>query len=197
MPNMFVSKNGMNIIGQGGKIMLAAFPFIIAAVAIHISASQVASLPAAMDFVKPVGYILLFPGVALWITAVVQLLIEFPKGKLITTGAYGVCRNPIYSSFIVFILPGISILTFTWVYLVAAAILLVSVLVFIGKEENQLTSVFGEEYTNYKSRVDRVLPFVKPLLREQVRAIGDSRGRDRNLSRSATTDSNDSSRRFQ
>jgi len=164
MPKIFKSMNGMNIIGQGGKIMLSAFPFLIGAVAIHISAPQLASLPAALDFVKPVGYILMLPGTVLWLTAVVQLLIEFPKGKLITTGAYGVCRNPIYSSFILFILPGISILTFTWVYFAAAAFLFVAVLIFIGKEERQLESVFGEAYANYRSRVDRILPFVRPLM---------------------------------
>ncbi len=164
MSNIFISKNGMNIIGQGGKIMLSSFPFVIVAVVIHTSAPQLASLPEALVFIKPVGYILLVPGIAFWLTAVAQLLIEFPRGRLITTGAYGVCRNPIYSSFILFILPAISILTFTWVYLVAAAFLLASVLVFIGKEEHELTRVFGEEYTNYKSRVDRVVPFVKPFV---------------------------------
>jgi protein-S-isoprenylcysteine O-methyltransferase Ste14 len=161
---IFISKNGMNIIGQGGKIMLSTLPFVVVAIAIHTSAPQVASLPAALDFIRPVGYILMLPGIALWLTAVVQLVTEFPKGKLITTGAYGVCRNPIYSSFILFVLPGISILTFTWVYFLAAVFLLVSVLVFIGQEEHELTRVFGEEYANYKSRVDRVVPFVKPFL---------------------------------
>lgn len=164
MSNIFMSQNGMNIIGQGGKIMLSACPFIIVAVVIHTSAPQVASLPPALDFIKPVGYIIILPGITLWLTGVVQLLIWFPRGKLITTGAYGVSRNPIYSSFILFILPGISLLTLTWVYLVAAASLLVSVLVFIRKEERQLESVFGGEYTNYKSRVDRVVLFVRPLM---------------------------------
>jgi protein-S-isoprenylcysteine O-methyltransferase Ste14 len=161
---IFTSRSGMNIIGQGGKIMFSVLPSTIAAVLLHRSAPELASLPASLDFIKPVGYILLVPGIALWLTGVAQLLIQFPKGKLITTGAYGVCRNPIYSSFILFVLPAVSILTFTWVYIVVAVCMLASVLVFIGKEEQDLTRVFGEEYTNYKSRVDRVIPFVKPLL---------------------------------
>lgn len=76
--------------------MLSVIPIVIAAVVLHTSAPEPATLPASLEFIKPVGYIVLVPGVALWLTGVTQLLIQFPKGKLITTGVYGVCRNPIY-----------------------------------------------------------------------------------------------------
>jgi protein-S-isoprenylcysteine O-methyltransferase Ste14 len=95
---------------------------------------------------------------------VIQLLTGFPKGKLITTGAYGLCRNPIYSSFILFVLPAISLLTLTWVYAAVSLFMLLWVILFIGKEEKQLAAAFGKEYDDYKSRVDRVIPFVRPFL---------------------------------
>lgn len=44
----------------------------------------------------PLGVALVLTGLVLWLTALVQLLIGFPRGKLVTSGAYGVCRNPIY-----------------------------------------------------------------------------------------------------
>ena len=90
------------------------------------------------------------------------MLSGFPKGKLVTTGAYGVVRNPIYSSVAVFILPAVTLITLTWVYLVASAFLIAGVLIFIGKEEKKLTEVFGKQYTDYTSKVDRLIPFKKP-----------------------------------
>jgi len=154
----------MNIIGQGGKIMLATLPFAFAAVVIHFYAPQLAALPAGIGFIQPFGYVLLVPGIVFWLTAVIQLLTGFPKGKLITTGAYGLCSNPIYSSFILFVLPAISLLTLTWVYAAVSLSMLLWVILFIGKEEKQLAAVFGKEYDDYKSRVDRVIPFVRPFL---------------------------------
>ena len=69
---------------------------------------------------QPVGYILIIPGLILWGAAVIQLLTGFSKGKLVTTGAYGVVRNPIYSSVTFFVLPAVALMTLTWVYFVPA-----------------------------------------------------------------------------
>jgi protein-S-isoprenylcysteine O-methyltransferase Ste14 len=106
--------------------------------------------------------LLLFLGLLLWASAVTQLLTAFSKGMLVTTRAYGVVRNPIYSSVTFLILPGVAVLTLTWVYVVAAVFLYVGVMIFIGKEEQQLGATFGRAYEDYKARVDRMIPFKKP-----------------------------------
>ncbi|MFW9994388.1 MAG: methyltransferase family protein [Candidatus Odinarchaeota archaeon] len=85
-------------------------------------------------------------------------MIGFPKGKLVTTGAYGVVRNPIYSSATFFIFPAVALLTLTWVYFIASIFLYIGVTIFIGKEEELLTQVFGKEYENYKAKVNRLFP---------------------------------------
>jgi protein-S-isoprenylcysteine O-methyltransferase Ste14 len=105
---------------------------------------------------------LLLPGLILWGTAVIQLMIGFSNGKLVTSGAYGVVRNPIYSSATFFILPAVALITLTWVYFVASVFLYAGVMIFIGKEERQLTQVFGKDYKDYLTRVDRMIPFKKP-----------------------------------
>jgi protein-S-isoprenylcysteine O-methyltransferase Ste14 len=162
MVNLFKAPNGMNIIGQGGKIILSTIPFAIAAVLIHLYLPQAVSLPSVLSIIHPAGYVLLILGFGLWLCGVIQLITLFPKGKLITNGAYGVCRNPIYSSMILFVLPAISLLTLTWIYLALALILYFWVVFFIREEEIRLQKVFGEEYSNYKANVSRVIPFVKP-----------------------------------
>jgi protein-S-isoprenylcysteine O-methyltransferase Ste14 len=167
MLRLFKANNGMNIVGQGGKIILFTIPAAVIAILIHHFRPRVAALPSEWTIVRPVGNVLLFFGILLWMTGVIQLLIGFPKGKLITTGAYGVCRNPIYSSFIFFVLPAISVLTLTWVYLPVAIFLYVGVMIFIGKEENRLMQVFGKDYSDYQAKVGRIIPFVKPHLKSK------------------------------
>jgi protein-S-isoprenylcysteine O-methyltransferase Ste14 len=162
MVNLLKADNGMNIVGQGAKIMLFALPAAIAAVALHFYAPAVARLPVPSAILIPAGTVFLILGIALWLPAVVQLLIGFPRGKLVRTGAYGVCRNPIYSSFALFILPGISFVTGTWGYLIVSVFLIIGVNIFIRKEEEKLRQVFGDEYVNYLATVSRVVPFIKP-----------------------------------
>ncbi len=165
MLNVIKNQNGMNIVGQGGKIILFMLPSLIAAIWVHVNLPQIAALPASISFIQPLGYVVLALGIILWGTAIIQLLTGFPKGKLVTTGAYGVVRNPIYSSATFFLLPAVALLTLTWVYFVPAIFLYVGVMIFIGVEEKQLTQVFGQEYEEYLARVDRLIPFKKPSRR--------------------------------
>ena len=162
MMNIFKKQNGMNIVGQGGKIILFMLPSLIAAILVHRYLPRIAALPQSIEFIKPVGYFLLLPGLILWGTAVVQLMMGFSKGKLVTTGAYGVVRNPIYSSATFSILPAVALLTLTWAYFVVSVFLYVGVMIFIGTEEKQLTKAFGREYEEYMTKVDRLIPFRKP-----------------------------------
>lgn len=162
MINILQKQHGMNIVGQGGKIILFMLPSLITAILVHAYLPQVAALPKSVSFIRPVGYLLLLPGLILWGTAVIQLLVGFSHGKLVTSGAYGVVRNPIYSSATFFLLPAVTLLTLTWVYLVASVFLFVGVMLFIGTEEKQLTQAFGRQYKDYMARVDRLIPLKKP-----------------------------------
>jgi len=164
MMNIFKKQNGLNIVGQGGKIILFMLPSLIAAILVHRYLPHIAALPQSIDLIKPVGYLLLISGLILWGAAVIQLMIGFSKGKLVTTGAYGVVRNPIYSSVTFFILPAVALMTLTWIYFVVSVFLYVGVTIFIGTEEKQLTKAFGKEYADYMARVDRLIPFRKPSL---------------------------------
>jgi len=162
MINILKKQHGMNIIGQGGKIILFMLPSLIAAILFHMYFPKNAALPESISFIQPVGYLLLLPGLMLWGAAVIQLLTGFPKGKLVTSGAYCIVRNPIYSSVIFFILPGLALITSTWVYFVPSVFLYAGVMFFIEKEEQELTEAFGKEYQDYLARVDRLVPFKKP-----------------------------------
>jgi len=162
MINIFRKQNGMNIVGQGGKIILFMLPSLIAAIWVHKYLPGVAALPESIRFIRPLGYLLLLPGLILWGSAVIQLLMGFSNGRLVTTGAYGVVRNPIYSSVTFFILPAVALMTLTWVYLIVSVFLYVGVMIFIGTEERQLAKSFGREYQDYLTKVDRLVPLKRP-----------------------------------
>ena len=162
MINIFRNQNGMNVIGQGGKIIVFMIPSLIAAICAHVYLPRIVALPESMSLIWPVGYLFLVLGFVLWGSAVLQLLTGFSKGRPVTTGAYGIVRNPIYSSVTFFVLPAVTILTMTWVYLVPSVFLYLGVMIFIGKEEQQLADTFGEAYKQYVARVDRMIPMKKP-----------------------------------
>ena len=95
MINILKRQHGMSIVGQGGKIILFMLPCLIAAIWIHAYLPQFAALPESIRFIKPLGYVLLIPGLILWATAVIQLLVGFSKGELVTTGAIYLLKRPI------------------------------------------------------------------------------------------------------
>jgi protein-S-isoprenylcysteine O-methyltransferase Ste14 len=162
MLGILKKQNGMTIVGQGGKIILFVLPSLIAAILVHLYLPGVAALPKSLSFMRPLGYVLLVPGLTLWGAAVIQLMTGFSQGKLVTTGAYGIVRNPIYSSATFFILPAVALVTLTWVYLVASICLYLGVTIFIGQEERQLTAAFGRDYQVYLAGVDRLIPLRRP-----------------------------------
>ena len=162
MSTLIKADNGMNIFGQGLRILLFTAPVVVGAVLAQLRAPELVRLPLSSSVLEPLGVLLIVLGLSLWLTALGQLIVAFPLGKLVTTGAYGVCRNPIYSSIGLFVLPGLAMLSGTWGYLVAGAALCLGVRIFIPREERDLLRVFGDEYRRYTAQVHRLIPFVKP-----------------------------------
>ncbi len=154
----------MNIVGQGAKILLFTLPFFLIALYLQLRLPETVALPKWLNWLRIVGWIWLLPGILFWGTAVLQLLSGFSQGKLITTGAYGIVRNPIYASVIWFVLPAVSFITQTWIYLAVAIALYINVITFIGKEEEQLLKAFGRDYELYFLTVPRLIPFARPWL---------------------------------
>jgi protein-S-isoprenylcysteine O-methyltransferase Ste14 len=162
MAGLIRGRSGMNIVGQGGRIMLFMLPALLVAIGLNVYMPDHVRIPGDPDVLRPLGYVLLVPGLILWGTAVVQLVTGFSRGRLVTSGAYGVVRNPIYSSVTFFVLPAMTLITLTWVYLCVSPFLYAGVMIFIGKEERQLSAAFGKEYEVYSAKIDRMIPWKRP-----------------------------------
>jgi protein-S-isoprenylcysteine O-methyltransferase Ste14 len=79
--------------------------------------------------------------------------------RIVDYGPYRYTRNPMYLGHLIF-MAGLTLTFQSWL---ALAILLVNIVWFhrrVLSDEARLTQAFGAEYTDYKSRVKRWIPFI-------------------------------------
>jgi len=107
--------------------------------------------------VAAAGLALMLGGVAGVIRHRTTIVPHHPVATLVTTGAYRVSRNPMYTGLAILYLGG-ALLAGTWWPLVfwPVVIALVTVLV-IRPEERYLAQRFGEAYARYRAEVRRWL----------------------------------------
>ena len=87
--------------------------------------------------------------------------IAFKNKELVTTGIFSYIRHPMYSSWILFIAPGIALLFRSWLMLAASLIGYLSFRHLIKEEDEYLTRMFGQSYLDYKSRVGEITPIIR------------------------------------
>ena len=81
------------------------------------------------------------------------------ENKLITTGVYGIVRNPVYSA-VLLACTGAVCIANNLILLCIPVICWVYVTVFLKlTEEKWLTDLYGREYTEYCKKVNRCIPW--------------------------------------
>ncbi len=84
---------------------------------------------------------------------------EVKSVSLITSGPYKWIRNPMYIGVLFFLTP-IVIQNFNMLNSLVLIVLLITLLLKIHSEEQLLKERFGEEYTKYKMKSNRLIPFI-------------------------------------
>ncbi|MGC8663277.1 MAG: methyltransferase family protein [Thermoplasmata archaeon] len=108
-----------------------------------------------------IGTVLVLIGIILVFFSVKHLQQAFKYGKLVTDGPYAYVRNPLYAGWILFIIPGI-ILIFGLILLIPVPFLTYGLFrKLIKKEEKYLEEKFGNEYIEYRKRVNLLIPKIK------------------------------------
>lgn len=82
---------------------------------------------------------------------------DTPPERLVTTGPFAWCRNPMYLGHVIFLVG----LTLTLQSALAAAITAYTVVWFqfrVARDERRLAERFGQPYLDYKARVRRWIP---------------------------------------
>jgi protein-S-isoprenylcysteine O-methyltransferase Ste14 len=158
MKQFFISASGLDARGVGPKIMLISAPLIIAAIVTEVTGSSFKEVPLLNhNYFSFAGWIWLVLGTIAFIITLVQFIVNFPKGRLITTGMFAVSRNPIYTCWILFILPALGFIFSNWLFFAAALCMLVATQLLVKKEEEELSGCFGNAYLTYKSQVRQII----------------------------------------
>lgn len=104
------------------------------------------------------GVMLLVLGVPMWLTAVVQILANVPKHRLVTTGPFAIVLHPIYTSVALLVLPGLGLVLGSWLGIALGLALYAASRRYAPNEERELAAERPEEYAAYRKRV--LLPWL-------------------------------------
>ncbi len=140
--------------GAGPKIMAPLFVTLVATALISYAYRPSFNYPLmAAEWRLALGVLFLVVGFPFWITAVGLFLRALSRGQLETHGPFAVMPNPIYGSFVTFIIPGISLLLGWWPILLTSVAMYIALRVFIHEEDDSLREKFGTQYDDYRKKV--------------------------------------------
>jgi len=105
------------------------------------------------------GLVLILIGVPFLIISIVTVMKAYNADALVTRGIYGCCRHPLYSAWVVFIVPGIVLLVNTWIGLTVPLFMYILLCKLAVKEEVYLDRIIGSEYVDYKMETPCILPY--------------------------------------
>lgn len=151
----------MTIFGIGPKLVGLSLVYSIIPAALTTAYPDfftISVLPGVFNFL---GVVLLALGIPLWLLSIFPLLTGFTQGKLCTTGVYSIVRNPMYSAFIVFIVPAITLFFRSWILFTIPVVMYLVFKKLIKAEELYLEEQFGEKYLKYKAEVYALIPSFK------------------------------------
>ena len=152
-------KHTLSIRGIQWELTLPSALYLIPATLLTVYYPEVFIIPFVPRFgLILLGGVLLLIGILFLIRAAYEVLTQFESGKLITGGLFRFVRNPIYSAWILFIIPGLALLTNSWIFLGTPFVTYLAFKVFIKKEEEYLTERFGQEYLDYIAETNQLLP---------------------------------------
>jgi protein-S-isoprenylcysteine O-methyltransferase Ste14 len=112
------------------------------------------------------GGILLALGVPMWLTGAISVMRAYNRDQLVTSGVFGLVRNPVYSAMIVLNLPGIALLTRSWPLFLMPLVAYTVFKRLIHREDEYLERRFGQAYLDYRARVNEVIPLPRFWLRK-------------------------------
>ena len=106
----------------------------------------------------PIATVLLMVGVPMLVVAARSVMKGYNQDRLVTSGLSALVRHPIYSAWIVFILPGLALLTRSWPGLLTPLVAYAVFKLLIDREDEYLQQRFGESYLAYRARVNELIP---------------------------------------
>ncbi|MBU2700140.1 protein-S-isoprenylcysteine O-methyltransferase Ste14 [Sporomusaceae bacterium BoRhaA] len=102
--------------------------------------------------------ILITIGLVIWVIAARTIFMMYKLDSLYKGGLYSFCRHPLYANFILILVPGLCLLTNSWIVFTTPFFMYLAFKYFIKEEEQCLIKQFGKTYIEYKEKVNSIVP---------------------------------------
>lgn len=154
LPKMTDSANKMRIEGAGPKIMAPLLVTFALTAAVSYLYQPMFNYPlASAEWTLALGILLLTVGMPFWLLSAGMFFRAWQQERLETRGPFAVMPNPIYASFIVFVIPSLSLLLNWWPILLTSVVMYAAQQIFIHEEDAALREKFGRQYEEYRKKV--------------------------------------------
>jgi protein-S-isoprenylcysteine O-methyltransferase Ste14 len=150
----------LNVFGIGPKIGRIALPYLLVTIFLSIYYKDVFKICERCD--RPFfifGIVLLAIGIGFYVISGKLLMQGIRNTKLMTTGTYYLCRNPLYTSIILMVIPGVSFVMHTWLILTTSLVAYIAFKIQIKSECTEMEAFFGDAYLSYKKNTPEFFPF--------------------------------------
>lgn len=104
------------------------------------------------------GALLLLAGIPLYLIVLREITSGFKAHRLLTEGAFSLCRNPLFAVVIFLLIPGVLLFFGSWLLLTIPLFMYVMFKIFIRREEVVLEQAFGKAYVKYRMAVPAIVP---------------------------------------
>jgi protein-S-isoprenylcysteine O-methyltransferase Ste14 len=141
------------LVGSGDKIALFMLPFVVAILILAIVDSSMLQVGNPPYWLHALSIPVLILGLAIWLWSVVLIVMNVPRGRLITSGPYAWVKHPLYTAVALLVLPWIGFLLDTWLGLVIGVVLYLGSRIFAPEEEASMSRTFGEAWHEYSVTV--------------------------------------------
>lgn len=149
----------LTFLGIGPKIARITIPWLLIAIALTLIFPRIFTFGKEME--EPfliAGIVLLVIALVLYIATLRLMVPGIRNNSLITGGVYRICRNPLYSALLLFLIPGLGLLLNSWIIPTASLVGCLLFRKFIHEEEEMLDRIFGEDYRKYRERAPLFFP---------------------------------------
>ena len=151
--------NRLSRFGIGPRILVSSAAYAVLGIAATCLWPTVCLIPWPPTAVfVTLGIVLLVIGVPMWLIAVRAVMRAYHSDRLVTSGVFGLVRHPVYSAWIVFNIPAIALLCRSWPLLLAPLVAYAVFRLSISTEDEYLEKRFGQEYLDYRTRVNELVP---------------------------------------
>ena len=144
----------MTVMGVGTRVAPLAFLYLAAVIVLsYVFLPVFAWTRGSTVALIVIGAMLAAAGVFILLSSGLRVMKAFKETELLTDGFFRLFLNPMYASYVLFILPGLSLILNSWLVLTSSAVFYVLYRLFSRDEEAYLAQLHGKTYETYRKSV--------------------------------------------